>query len=926
MRRSPAVCLLAVALALAVAGPAAADHTDPTAPLAATTGPPAEGIPGGEGTWEHLVNFPPNPGSDLDFFEKDGVTYASVGTLGQAQEQHVGQRLLSLVGAEGTVDPQWIADHGSSVCTPGTGVTGLQHDVQVTPNAIAPGFTHTGDPELLIDTTDAAARCHDTVTGGLEIVSLDGLGEEGFEPREIVLTRHDGTSHTTTVDATRPHIVYTNPAAFTGTGVNGPYIEFVDVSSCLGLEGQSLEAKRAACRPEAYRIPFDPAWSSDSNEAEPTTETAANCHDITATPGRLYCAGLAATLIFDVSGITDAEGNVLGDPLACEEATGTATAAMVVDCRYGSHQAWVDEGMPSAQGWEFLGSVRHVGRDCDGMGTPDCNSNNVVPSTDEIAVSHEADPTADGQIMFATDERGGGVVPGGATCAAGIDNPYGNGGVHAYDISDPSNITHMLTPEGEPATYIADVTTVAPTFCTSHVMELIPGEQRFVIAWYTQGVRIVDYEVDENGALTFTEVASLVIPNADTWVAEAFRSTDNEDGTRTYHILTNDIARGQDVLTWPGPPAPLPQIPVDRIGGPTPVETAVAVAREGFDAATTVVIGRDDVYADSLAGGPLAASLDAPLLYSDSAALSPATQAEIERLGATRALLLGGTAALSQAVEDSLVRAGLQVERFAGANRFDTAAQIAAELGTATGSVFVAEGEHEDPARGWPDPVAAAPYAGFRGDPILLVNRDRLPEETSAALAALGATEAIVVGGTAAVSEEVAGQLGVESRRLAGATRYETAEAIVAEAIERGMRASTLWLATGTDWPDALAAGPLVASRGELLGTIDGAGGADTKDALIGDALAGGLLRRVVLVGDEAAITPAVAAEVEALVNPAAAEGDARTARDDASASVASTTAGTPSRPDTVLLLAGLGVLVLAATQRRRAARAPLPA
>ena len=110
--------------------------------------------------------------------------------------------------------------------------------------------------------------------------------------------------------------------------------------------------------------------------------------------------------------------------------------------------------------------------------------------------------------MFVTDERGGGIVPPGASCAPGIENPYGNGGAHAYDISDPANIKYATTPEGEKAVYISDAVVAAETFCDIHVIEQIPGEQRLIAAYYSQGIKIVDYYVDDEGHLQFVERSS----------------------------------------------------------------------------------------------------------------------------------------------------------------------------------------------------------------------------------------------------------------------------------------------------------------------------------------------------------------------------------------------------------------------------------
>ena len=154
--------------------------------------------------------------------------------------------------------------------------------------------------------------------------------------------------------------------------------------------------------------------------------------------------------------------------------------------------------------------------------------------------------------MFVTDERGGGVVPPGSSCSPGIENPYGNGGAHAFDISDPSNIDYATTPDGEKAVYISDAVVPAATFCDIHVIEQIPGEQRFIAAYYTQGIKIVDYFVDDDGHLQFVERSSFTLPRANTWAAEDFKIRRNADGTRTYYIAVDDIHRGIDVVSWTG--------------------------------------------------------------------------------------------------------------------------------------------------------------------------------------------------------------------------------------------------------------------------------------------------------------------------------------------------------------------------------------
>ena len=537
-------------LLLVLAPPAAADHTNPRTPLAPTDGTPTTGLTRGEGTWVHLANFPglaspalTGGGTDLEFFTPPGSTdvYGAFGTLGQDEAGSVGQRILQLTQG-GAVAPRWVADHGSAHCAPASpSVTGLQHDSQIATD---------GRIRLLTDTTDAGGRCHDPGGGGIEIVDVTGIADPAFAPREVHLVRFFGFSHTHTVDSNRPWIVYNSSSDFSGR----PWIDVMDVRSCFGTAKWTLAKRRAECRPRVYRIAFQPEWTMQRDQNTGQLEPGSSaCHDITFADNRLYCAGINATLILDVSGLVKG-GRIQGTPFPCTVIAGTRTGASVTDC--GGMDASRTE---RATGWTFLGTFNHPGRDCGPPGTDvrDCNSNNQVRSDDGVAISHEADPTPDRRFMFVTDERGGGVVPPGSSCAPGIDNPYGNGGAHAFDISNPATIRYATTPTGEKSVYISDAVVPAETFCDVHVIEQVPGEQRFIAAYYSQGVKIVDYFVDAQGHVQFRETSSFTLPNANTWAAEDFKIVDNPDGTRTYSIAADDIHRGIDILSWTGRPNPI---------------------------------------------------------------------------------------------------------------------------------------------------------------------------------------------------------------------------------------------------------------------------------------------------------------------------------------------------------------------------------
>ncbi|MHA7139623.1 cell wall-binding repeat-containing protein [Rossellomorea arthrocnemi] len=241
----------------------------------------------------------------------------------------------------------------------------------------------------------------------------------------------------------------------------------------------------------------------------------------------------------------------------------------------------------------------------------------------------------------------------------------------------------------------------------------------------------------------------------------------------------------------------------ERISGPDRYHTAVEVSKDGWNTSMSIVLARGDNFPDALAGGPLAYSLDAPILLTKSTQLPEATKKEIIRLKAKKVVILGGTASVSSNVESQLKRLGLTIDRIAGKNRFDTAAQIAKRL--PSNMAIIANGYS------FPDALAVSPYASKNKIPILLTSPDSLNSETRNALSKKGQT--IVVGGTAVIDNNVLKDL-PNPERIAGKNRFETAQEINKE-LTMGTEGATI--VNGLNFPDALSSSVLSAKKDQPL-------------------------------------------------------------------------------------------------------------
>ena len=305
-----------------------------------------------------------------------------------------------------------------------------------------------------------------------------------------------------------------------------------------------------------------------------------------------------------------------------------------------------------------------------------------------------------------------------------------------------------------------------------------------------------------------------------------------------------------------------------RLAGVGRESTAAAVSRAQFPTSERVVLTRSDDYSDALASAPLAAVLEAPLLLTRPEALHPSTAREIERLDARRVTIVGSETAVSRAVEQDLTALGLSVERVSGADRFDTAAQIARRVGVDNSTAYLAAGVGTQSSSGWADAASISAVAAHQRRPILLGRRDAIPASTAAALRDLDVSAATVVGGQQAVSDGVVQSLrqmvAGQVDRLAGDDRYETSVLVAELGVAAGMSAQRPWITTGSAFPDALSAGPAAAAA-RSVSLLVAAGDRGTASSVW---LRSTAREYVTVVGGPAAVTPGVAVAASGVRGP----------------------------------------------------------
>ena len=255
----------------------------------------------------------------------------------------------------------------------------------------------------------------------------------------------------------------------------------------------------------------------------------------------------------------------------------------------------------------------------------------------------------------------------------------------------------------------------------------------------------------------------------------------------------------------------------------------------------TLIVASGKDFPDALA----ASSFGCEIMLTKPDALSPETRSEILRTLPARIIVMGAASAVSDAVVKAIQQidgtvtqteidrlAGTtgigcrlcyepEVIRCGGKNRYETSYQVIRAFGCAstTRTAIVTTGMN------YADAVSIAPYSAATHSPILLTKNGDLLTGGYNVLKSVksGINEILIIGGTNVVSkacEKKLNKMGYSVTRLEGKNRYETSVAVADFCIsgsDAPLSVGCVSLATGTNFPDALIAGPITANNGSVL-------------------------------------------------------------------------------------------------------------
>lgn len=317
---------------------------------------------------------------------------------------------------------------------------------------------------------------------------------------------------------------------------------------------------------------------------------------------------------------------------------------------------------------------------------------------------------------------------------------------------------------------------------------------------------------DASGAYGF-----MVFPTSDYYIVAT------KEGYEAYQSPT--ISVKQDLVKWD---FKMNQTitGVKRLAGLTRVDTSLEIAKANYTSKlSSVVLATAENYPDALAGSVLAYKLNAPILLvgrteTDQEKILAYLKSNLETTGTV--YILGGTAVVSAEMEAKVAAGGFnQITRLGGIDRYETAIKIADELGIKTGTpIVLVYGEN------YADALAISSSAAGMQSPILLVQKEGLSDAVQQEIAKIKPSKVYIIGGEGVISATVESQVAQITSlektnivRIAGADRYATSLAV---AQYFNLSGQSVCIATGNNFPDALAGSVYAANYNAPIILADG--------------------------------------------------------------------------------------------------------
>ncbi|WP_368498341.1 cell wall-binding repeat-containing protein [Herbiconiux sp. A18JL235] len=309
---------------------------------------------------------------------------------------------------------------------------------------------------------------------------------------------------------------------------------------------------------------------------------------------------------------------------------------------------------------------------------------------------------------------------------------------------------------------------------------------------------------------------------------------------------------------------------VIRLGGANRFIVASSIAANTTFPRTpvpVVYIVSGEVFPDALSASAIAGNLGGPVLLVTKNSIPDIVEVRLTALKPKKIVILGGPNTIDPSLDAQFNVYGAPVSRIEGADRYEVSAKASAGAfkqnpTDMVKTVYVASGEN------YPDALAgaagtAAPENGTARGPLLLTRKGELPASVDAELQRLSPERIIVLGGPGSVSDTVLDRLRAiqpNVTRIAGEDRYSTAAQVAGKFTPGG----TVVVASGQNFPDALAGGPLAINEQGPIVLVQ----PDAIPASVSDYLTAAKPKHIVILGGDLSVSQKVAGQLAGFIVP----------------------------------------------------------
>ncbi len=263
-----------------------------------------------------------------------------------------------------------------------------------------------------------------------------------------------------------------------------------------------------------------------------------------------------------------------------------------------------------------------------------------------------------------------------------------------------------------------------------------------------------------------------------------------------------------------------------RIAGETGFQTARAIADaycQG-EKVDTVILASGLTFPDALSASPLSKKLNAPILLVAKTPNEAGSKEAIDFISQNLSTngtiyILGGTGIISSEFENLFNSMGINtIKRLGGQDLYSTNMLIVDEIKASSAtSLIIASGTS------FPDALSVSGIAGYQGYPILLTEKNNLPDGAKNYISQQHPDHIYVMGGTGVIAPNVVSTLeGIAPQtpitRISGNTLYDTSSEI-----GRAFSPSpaNIYIANGANFSDALAGSSLASLDGSPIILVD---------------------------------------------------------------------------------------------------------